>query len=183
MGIFLETGRLVLRAFTEADADRVTELDSDPEVMRHLTGGKPTPREVVVREVLPKLRAGGYWAAQLKATGEFLGWFEFRPCPAGTELGYRLRRAAWGQGYATEGARALIDKGFAEPGVERVVAYTMTVNTPSRRVMEKAGLGFVRTFHQHWPEAIDGSEHGDVEYALDRRDWRRRQVEAVRLEA
>ena len=96
------------------------------------------------------------------------------PLPAGgrsarsdePELGYRLRRSAWGKGYATEGSRALIRKGFTELGVRRVVAETMAVNTASRRVMEKAGLTLVRTFHQEWPDRIPGDEHGDVEYAL-----------------
>ena len=56
-----------------------------------------------------------------------------------------------GKGYATEGSRALIRKGFAEYGVQRVVAEAMAVNQASRRVMEKAGLKLVRTFHQPWP--------------------------------
>jgi len=60
-----------------------------------------------------------------------------------TELGYRLRRSAWGKGYGTEGSRALIRAGFIEHGVERVVAETMVVHTASRRVMEKAGLTLV----------------------------------------
>jgi RimJ/RimL family protein N-acetyltransferase len=187
--MFLETDRLVLRRFTEQDLDRLVELDGDPEVMRYLTGGRPTPREVVRDEIMPRLLAYderyegfGFWAAIEKATGEFLGWFEFRPHPEarrsagtppeGVELGYRLRRAAWGKGYATEGSRALIRKGFTELGVERVYAETMTVNGGSRRVMEKAGLRYVRTFYQDWPESIPGAEHGEVEYALTRDEWK-----------
>jgi RimJ/RimL family protein N-acetyltransferase len=84
------------------------------------------------------------------------------------ELGYRLHRFAWNQGYATEGSRALIEKGFAELGVERVTAQAMAVNIGSRRVMEKAGLRFVRSFHADWPVHIPGDEQGDVEYALER---------------
>ena len=76
-----------------------------------------------------------------------------------------------GKGYATEGSRALIDKGFAEFGVQRVFAETMAVNTGSRRVMEKSGLRFVRAYHAEWPVRIPGDEHGDVEYALDRDEW------------
>ena len=68
-------------------------------------------------------------------------------------------------------ARALVDKGFAELGVQRVVAFTMAVHVASRRVMEKAGLRYVRTFHQPWPDHIEGDEHGDVEYALLRSEW------------
>jgi RimJ/RimL family protein N-acetyltransferase len=182
MQIFLETERLVLRRFTEADVDNLFDLDSDPEVMRFLTGGKPTPREVIRNETLPRILhyyerfAGfGFWAAIEKSTGEFLGWFEFRPPEGGgpdeVELGFRLRRSAWGKGYATEGSRALIRKGFTELGVRRVVAQTMAVNTASRRVMEKAGLTLVRTFHQEWPEPIEGAEQGEVEYALTKAAW------------
>ena len=87
------------------------------------------------------------------------------------ELGYRLRRDAWGAGYGTEGCRALIDKGFTELGVHRVYAETMAVNVASRRVMEKCGLRHVRTFVSDWPERIPGDEHGDVEYALTRAEW------------
>jgi RimJ/RimL family protein N-acetyltransferase len=182
MQIFLETERLVLRRFTEANVDNLFDLDSDPEVMRFLTGGKPTPREVIRNETLPRILhyyerfAGfGFWAAIEKSTGEFLGWFEFRPPEGGgpdeVELGFRLRRSAWGKGYATEGSRALIRKGFTELGVRRVVAQTMAVNTASRRVMEKAGLTLVRTFHQEWPEPIEGAEQGEVEYALTKAAW------------
>lgn len=63
---------------------------------------------------------------------DFLGWFHFRPPdddgPNEAELGYRLRKSAWGNGYATEGSRALIRKGFTKLGVQRVVAYTDTVH-------------------------------------------------------
>ncbi|WNV73666.1 GNAT family N-acetyltransferase [Geodermatophilus sp. DSM 44513] len=116
----------------------------------------------------------GYWAAEDRGTGRFLGWFAFRPLDDGgaeVELGYRLRRAAWGRGLATEGARALVDDGFAGPLLQRVCASTMTVNAASRRVLERTGLRLVRTVHLPWPEVIDGSEHGDVEYALTRAEW------------
>ncbi|WP_063764329.1 GNAT family N-acetyltransferase [Kitasatospora purpeofusca] len=188
MDTFLTTERLVLRRFTAADVDALVELDSDPEVTRYLTGGRPTPRAVVEDTLLPLYfdhyrRFGdlGWWAAEEREGGAFLGWFEFRSLHgdrAEVELGYRLRRAAWGHGYATEGSRALVRRGFTGLGVERVVAYTMTVNIGSRRVMEKAGLSYVRTFHEDYPETIAGSEHGEVEYALTAADWAA--AEAVR---
>ncbi|WP_214412525.1 GNAT family N-acetyltransferase [Sphaerisporangium fuscum] len=182
MCAFLETERLVLRPFTDADADHLFALDDDPDVMRFINGGKPASREAIRTLTLPRLLhdypcfgTRGYWAAEEKATGTFLGWFEFRPLDehsaAVVELGYRLNKAAWGVGYATEGSRALISKGFTDLGVERVTANTMAVNTASRRVMEKAGLKFLRNFTGDWPEAIEGSEHGEVEYELTRSDW------------
>jgi RimJ/RimL family protein N-acetyltransferase len=190
MQIFLETEHLVLRRFTEDDVDDLVELDSDPDVMHFINGGRPSSRQEIERDVLPmflgyyeRFAGYGFWAAVEKATGRFVGWFHFRPVPAAhpdeVELGYRLRKSAWGQGYATEGSRALIHKGFAELGVQRVVAFTMVVNVASRRVMEKAGLKFVRTFHQPWPDYIEGEEQGDVEYALLRSEWEQPTAEAV----
>ena len=180
--VFLETERLVLRRFTGSDADLLVELDSDPEVMHFITGGRQTPRREIESKILPayleyyeRYAGFGFSAAIERSRGEFVGWFHFRPesedDPDQVELGYRLRRSVWGMGYATEGSRALIEKGFVELGVERVYATTMVVNVASRRVMEKAGLRYVRTFHQPWPYAIEGDEHGDVEYALLRAEW------------
>ncbi len=151
MPVILDTPRIALRQFTEDDVDNLFNLNNDPEVMRYVTGGRPTPREVIRDELIPfhlgvyeRLDRLGTWAAESVATGEFLGWFHFRPDRDGditnADLGYRLRRPAWNKGYATEGSRALIDMGFIDLGVERVFAHTMAVNTASRRVMEKCGL-------------------------------------------
>jgi RimJ/RimL family protein N-acetyltransferase len=197
MQVFLETERLVLRRFMEADMDHLFDLDSDPEVMRFLTGGTPTPREVIQNDILPaflrsyeRFPGFGVWAATEKASGEFLGWFGFQPkdaaSPNDVALGYRLRQAVWGQGYATEGARALIHKGFTELGVQRVFATTYQDNLASRRVMEKAGLRLVRTYritladllaadtyHSTSEELWDGD---DVEYALLKADWEQQEA-------
>ena len=185
MQIFLETERLVLRRFTEDDVENLVELDGDPDVMRFINGGRPTTREEIESEELPaflsyyeRFAGYGFWAAVEKSTAQFVGWFHFRPPdaarPDDVELGYRLRKSVWGKGYATEGSRALIEKGFAETSAQRVFASTMVVNVASRRVMEKAGLRFVRTFHQPWPDYIEGEEQGDVEYALLRSEWEHR---------
>ncbi len=195
MQVFLETERLMLRRLTVADVDNLFDLDSDPEVMRFLTGGTPTPREVIQNDILPAfLRsyegfAGlGVWAAIEKESREFLGWFSFRSknaaSPNDVALGYRLRRAVWGQGFATEGARALIRVGFTELGVQRVFATTYQDNLASRRVMEKAGLTLVRTYRTTpadnfalygvtRPDLFDGD---DVEYALDKADWEQQEA-------
>ncbi|HEY0700017.1 MAG TPA: GNAT family N-acetyltransferase [Micromonospora sp.] len=185
----LETERLLLRRFTADDLDNLVELDSDPEVMRFLTGGKPTRRETVRDEVLPAILAGydrwpgfGRWVTVEKATGAFVGWCGLQPRHDGPtdelELGYRIRRAFWGRGYATECSRALIDAAFrttdgAGPAVRRVFAETMAVNTRSRRVMERSGLRYLRTFHLTWDDPIEGPEHGEVEYEATRPDWNR----------
>jgi|SRR5215467_15148121 len=197
MQVFLETERMVLRRFTADDVDHLFDLDSDPAVMRFLTGGIPTPREVIQNEILPgflrsyeSFRGLGIWAAIEKESGEFLGWFSFRPKdadhPTDVSLGYRLRQDVWGKGYATEGARALIRKGFTELSVQRVFATTYQDNLASRRVMEKAGLTLERTFritiedlrasgtfHSTSEELWDGD---DVEYALQKADWEQQEA-------
>lgn len=176
------TERLRLREFTADDVDLLVDLDSDPEVMHFVTGGLPTPRSEVEHEVLPAFLAYhargdgfGFWVAEEATTGEPLGWFHLRPSPgvpgADPELGYRLRRSAWGRGLATEGSVALVRAAFTDLGAARVVAETMAVHVASRRVMEKAGLRLVRTFHQDWPYPIPGDEQGDVEYAVTRAEW------------
>jgi len=178
----LKQGACGLRQFTEDDVDNLFDLNSDPEVMRYL--GRPAPREVLRDEIIPfhlavyqRLDRLGTWAAESADSGEFLGWFHFRPGPDGDitniDLGYRLRRPAWNNGYATEGSRALINMGFTDLGVQRVFAHTMTVNTGSRRVLEKCGLTLVHTVPYTGPDAdaIEGSQHGEVEYALT--EWQR----------
>jgi len=180
--IVLETPRLILRQFSENDVDNLFNLNSDPAVMRYLTGGRPTPREEIRDQIIPfhlavygRLDRLGTWAAESSSTGEFLGWFHFRPGPdsdiTNIDLGYRLRRPAWNHGYATEGSRALINRGFIELGVERVFAHTMTLNAASRHVLEKSGLTLVGTSPYDGPFEIEGAEQGQVEYALTKAEW------------
>lgn len=174
------TERLRFRRLTMADVDALVDLDSDPEVMRFLSGGVATPLATVRDEQLPRLLAQyerhpglGRWAALDRGTGDFLGWFALDPSADGTEaeLGYRLRRSTWGLGLATEGSRALVRYAFDAVGVRRVWAETMTVNERSRRVMAKAGLRYLRTFHLQWDDPIPGTEHGEVEYELRAEEW------------
>ncbi len=196
--VLFETERLTLRRFAEDDAGNLYELDSDPDVMRYLSGGAATPLEVIETDILPRfLRYDerfpgfGFWAAIDRVSGVFLGWFSFRPRdeagPREVGLGFRLRKAAWGKGYATEGTRALIRLGFAELGVERVVATTYEDNLASRRVMEKAGMTLTRRFRMTTAdlENVDTYQSGaqepwdgdDVEYSLLKSNWNQRERE------
>jgi RimJ/RimL family protein N-acetyltransferase len=161
----VETERLTLRPITASDVDDLRALHADPEVMRFLD---PAPVENYLGE--------SFHAAHEKATGRFVGWFEFKGTGE-VELGYRLHREFWGLGYATEGGKALIERGFVSGAVQRVVATTMFVNSGSRRVMEKCGLRHVRTFHVDFPDPLPGAEYGEVEYALTRAEWLRAQGE------
>ncbi|MEA2151133.1 MAG: hypothetical protein QOD69_2963 [Solirubrobacteraceae bacterium] len=180
--ILLRTERLILRQFTVDDVENLVDLDGDPEVMRFVTGGRTTTRAEIADDVLPRFLAYyersdgyGFWAAMHHAGGAFLGWFHLRPGPGAPrdepELGYRLRRSAWGRGYATEGSLALIERAFVELGATRVIASTLAVNHASRRVLEKCGLHLVGSSQGEWRDGIAGGGHGVVQYALARVQW------------
>ena len=184
MDVFLETERLVLRRFSADDAGLIVEINADPHVRRYVQL-HPTTAKEAADEVLPRwlryydrYRGYGHFAAIERSSGEFIGWFHLRPgltdgADDEPELGYRLRRQSWGRGYATEGARALIDRAFADLRVRRVWAEAMAVHGASRRVMEKAGLRFIGPVQHDWPDRIPGDEHGDVQYAITRDEWER----------
>ncbi|WP_193614330.1 GNAT family N-acetyltransferase [Nocardioides lijunqiniae] len=177
----LVTERLRLEPLTHAHTDLLVELDSDPDVLRFVFGRALTREEVVTTWMPRRTRPGadarglGYWVGH--AGDEFLGWW----ClglddedPTAAELGYRLRRTAWGRGYATEGARALVAHAFGTVGLDRVWATTMVANDGSRRVLEKAGLHHVRT-ETPGPDdpdrAVDGWEQGVAVLELTRTRW------------
>ena len=188
MSDYVESQRLVLRQFTPHDADLLIELDSDPAVMRYLTGGEPTlPAALVRDEVIPNVLNAyerwngrfGLFAAYEKETGAFIGWFHLRPEPTGpqdeVELGYRLRQDAWGKGYATEGSRALVDKGFSELGVSTVWGATMALNVSSQNVMEKVGMSVVESLPTPDDmQGVEGAERGGFRYEITREQWERR---------
>lgn len=178
---------MALRRFRQEDAGFLLDLDGDPEVMRYLSR-HGTPLDKIEQDILPAILRQyeehpgfGRWAAEDRRTGDFLGWFglDLRKdtdlaCP---ELGYRLRREAWGRGLATEGARALIDRAFRDLDVRAVLAQTMAVNAGSRRVMEKAGMRHIRTFFPHFDDPLPGTEQGEVEYRITREEWEMRQAD------
>ncbi|HYM34125.1 MAG TPA: GNAT family N-acetyltransferase [Steroidobacteraceae bacterium] len=181
--IFLETARLRLREFSMDDVDHIVALDSDPEVMRYISFGAPTPRETIVTRVLPSWlkyygnnERNGFWAAELKSTGEFIGWFHLRPdrFDAGEqELGYRVRRDMWRHGFATEGSRALLQDGFIISQFPKITARTLLANVGSQRVMQKCGLQFETEFI--YPEHMlrGGTEEmrRAVKYSALRNQW------------
>lgn len=181
--IVLETERLRLRRFVPGDIDRLVELDSDPEVMRYISFGLPTPRERYEQQILPRWFALyaeapllGYWAAETRVDGEFVGWFHLRPdrIDAGEqELGYRLRRVAWGRGLATEGSLGVLAHGFGRVGAEIISARTLAANAASQRVMQKCGLLFERAFA--YPEDVIAgrteAERAAVKFSVTRSAW------------
>ncbi len=182
--VSLETERLRLRGFTDTDADAqlLFDLDSDPEVMRYIGPfGMPTVEAYRVRLQtfwLPYYTARptcGFWAIIEKAADQFLGWIFLRPAPdykfsaeagwtrpSDIEIGYRLRKTAWGRGVMTEAATELVRLTLAEPEVTCIVASALVPNRGSTRVMEKVGMSRIREF------AIPGFDEPCAMYALCR---------------
>lgn len=174
----IRTERLLLEPLTVEHTDLLVDLDSDSEVLRFIFGRALTRAEVV-ETWMPKrtrpdadARGIGVWVGT--AAGDFLGWWCLSvddTNPSAAELGYRLRRSAWGLGYATEGGRALVDYGFGQVGLDLIWAETMAVNHASRRVLGKCGLRHVSTQVRQWDDPIPGWEHGEVRYELPRAEW------------
>ncbi|QBR94401.1 N-acetyltransferase [Nocardioides euryhalodurans] len=176
----LRTERIRLEPLTSRHAELLVELDSDPEVLRHIFG-RALPRDEVLTEHLPRRlrpdgppRGIGCWAGFGTDDGRFLGWWTLAvddEDPTTAELGYRLRRDAWGHGLATEGSRALLDHAFGTLRLPYVWATTMAVNAGSRGVMRKLGMTHVRTEVQEWDDPLPGAELGEVRYEISREDW------------
>jgi RimJ/RimL family protein N-acetyltransferase/SAM-dependent methyltransferase len=176
----LTTERLRLEPLGREHADHIVALNADPEVMRFITG-RPLPAEQSLAS-LPELVADqdglGFWAGF--EGDDFVGvWFLIPDPerPGAGEVGYRLPRAAWGRGLATEGSRALLDHGFDTAGLDRVWAETMTVNAASRAVMDRLGMTYERSLPGEEPVA--GWEQGEVVHGIDRATWAARRTAAA----
>jgi RimJ/RimL family protein N-acetyltransferase len=145
----LKTGRLSLRRWIAGDEDGFIQMNQDREVMeffpRTLT---PAESLAMIDRIRAFFESNGYglFAVELCATREFLGFtgfsrpsFEsyFTPC---TEIGWRLKKAAWGKGYATEAASACLRYGFDELHMDKIYSWTAVINTRSERVMQKIGM-------------------------------------------
>lgn len=145
---WLETLRLAMREFVLADSDDLFRLNSDPRVMRYIGDGKPIDRTrhaQIMRRVLgytkfyPDL---GFWYTTRRDTGAFIGWFTLKYAGKSPDIetGYMLLPEAWGQGFATEGATAMVRYGFDDLGLERIIGVTHPNNRASQNVLRKSGL-------------------------------------------
>lgn len=144
-----ETPRLRLLAWADRHVAPFAAMNTDPEVMRHfpaLQTAEESRRTVDAWRAQFDERGFSNWAVELKATGEFIGFvglsvprrvLPFSPC---VEIGWRLARQHWHQGYATEGARACLRVGFETLGLHEIVSFTALQNLPSRAVMVRIGM-------------------------------------------
>lgn len=161
----LRTPRLQLRRWQDTDIQDFAKLNADPIVMEYF------PNTLTLNDtttMVERIEAGfeqygfGLWAVVLSSDNTFIGFtglsvpsFQapFTPC---VEIGWRLSKAHWGQGYATEAAKAALDYGFRVAGLSEVVSFTAVPNLRSRRVMERLGMKPMGTFEHpkisegHW---------------------------------
>jgi len=167
--VLLATSRLEIRRWTATDAPAAFAMFSDPETMQYVGDGRPVPSLEAMREWLARRvqryesERLGSWAVVLRETGELIGGAALSVVEEGPEIevAYQLGRAAWGKGYATEAARALLGHAFDRLGLDRVIGITYPQNVASRRVLEKVGMIY---------QGMGGyfGIHGATVYAIER---------------
>lgn len=145
----LHTARLQLRQWRAQDLPAFAVLNADPEVMRHfpalLSRAESDAIALRCQALIAERGWGGFWAVEERGSGAFVGMIglhapahlPFSPC---VEVGWRLARAHWGKGYATEGAAAALRFAFEVLGLEEVVSFTSVHNTRSEAVMQRLGM-------------------------------------------
>lgn len=147
--IILETERLRLRTWKEGDKQALITISQDPEVMQHFPS---IPSNDDVKNLFDKInqhqKDKGYslYAVELKSTADFIGFvglltvgYQAHFTPA-VEIGWRIAKAYWNKGYATEAAKAVLKKAFFDFKLHEIVSFTTTTNLASQRVMQKIGL-------------------------------------------
>jgi RimJ/RimL family protein N-acetyltransferase len=149
VAIALRTSRLLLREWRDGDREPFAAMSADPEVMAMLPS---LPDRAASDAWIERMRAHldaegfGYWAVELPGKAELIGAIGLSrvrfpaPFTPAVEIGWRVARRCWGQGYAFEAARATIEDGFFRLGIDEIVAFTVPVNQRSWRVMQRLGM-------------------------------------------
>jgi RimJ/RimL family protein N-acetyltransferase len=186
--IEVTTPRLRLRQWRESDRAPYAALNADPAVMRFFAS--PQSREASDRSIdtwRAELEQRGWsnWAVEESATGAFVGFIgltvpkralPFMPC---IEVGYRLAKAHWGKGFASEGAKAALEVGFTRLALEEVVSFTSLLNLPSRAVMERIGMKNAHEDFDH-PALPEGSAlRRHCLYRIECQAWQGRDAQAL----
>ena len=148
MGAMIRTARLLMRRWRDEDRGPFAALNADPAVMEHMTATltrDQSDAHVDRIEACWNERGLGLWAIEVPGVAPFIGYVGLWPADdltgAGTvEVGWRLARAHWGNGYATEAACEALRFGFEQVGLDEIVSFTVPQNQRSRRVMERIGL-------------------------------------------
>lgn len=146
---------------TENDSGLMLDLDSDPEVMRYITNGKTTTPKDMRDIYIPRMKSytnhdkgWGIWKVFRKEDDLFIGWYLLRPHkdkPQEVEIGWRFKKAYWGNGYGTEGAKLFVGHVFKQDNISKVWAIALPENLGSRKIMEKIGMTYVKTYTHNDP--------------------------------
>ena len=178
----IETERLLLRPWRDADLEPFAELNADPRVMEHFPSTlsrEESERFIAHVRVHFDQRGYGFWALELKGSEPFIGFTGLGVVPfqahftPGVEIGWRLAHASWGQGYVSEAARASLRFAFGQLRLGEVVSFTVGANRRSRAVMERIGMhhAVADDFdHPRIPEGHPMRRH--VLYRIRRSEWK-----------
>ncbi|KIZ19284.1 GNAT family N-acetyltransferase [Streptomyces natalensis] len=175
----LRTERLLLRDWRGTDLAPWAAMNADPEVRAYFPGvltREQSEASAARFQAALDRRGWGWWAVEVLATGEFIGLAGLDPVDAdtpftGVETGWRLTRTAWGQGYATEAARAALSYGFATLALPEIFAVTTSTNHPSRAVMRRLGMTHHRAYDFDDPDVPDGPLRRNVVYRIAGEEW------------
>lgn len=192
------TDRLLLVPLADRHIELEVDLDSDPEVLRYISGRAHSAGEVAGdhaqrMDLARRVDGLGYWLAfgtdggrhgttppATEEDGEFIGLMMLPPAhgpdqpddPTVCDLGYRLARRYWRNGLASEASHALLRHAFDTVGQSRVIAQTMAINAGSRGVMAAIGMRYVRTYFVTFEDPLPGTELGEVEYEMTVAMWK-----------
>lgn len=182
--IEFETSRLLLRQWRAADREPFAALNAHPVVMAHFPASLTREESDALADRCERLiaeRSWGAWVAEIKATGEFIGMvglhvppddFPLSPC---VEILWRLARAHWGQGFATEAARGAMRVGFETLKLSEIVSFTVPANIRSRAVMERLGMQMDAATFEHPKLPVGHPLRTHVSYRLSCDQWQRSQ--------
>ena len=189
--IEINTQRLRLRQWRESDREPFAALNADPQVMRYFPGvqsREASDRSIGVWRAEIVERGWSNWAVEILESGSFIGFagltvpkrtLPFTPC---VEVGYRLAKEHWGQGYATEAAKAAVETGFTRLSLQEIVSFTALVNRRSRAVMERIGMVNSNEDFDH-PALPEGSElRRHCLYRLTRQRWEHERTADARIQ-
>jgi RimJ/RimL family protein N-acetyltransferase len=151
-------------------------MNADPEVREHfgdLLTREQSAGSIASFEADLEERGWGWWAVEVRATGDFVGFCGLDPVDedmgfTGVEIGWRLTRSAWGHGYATEGARACLAFGFGTLALTEILAVTTTTNQRSQAVMRRIGMTYDPDGDFDHPEVPEGPLRRHVLYRISR---------------
>lgn len=176
MQYVFETLRLGFRLWQESDRDYIAKMNADKDVMRFFPDLLSTKQSNEFFDIISdniKKKGFGLWAVEIKKTKDFIGFIGFSTATFDedftpfTEIGWRLNKKYWNQGYATEGAKGCLDFGFNNLGFDQIYSYTTQINNPSINVMRKIGMKLDRTF-SHPAVREDDPLSLHVLYKIDR---------------